>query len=75
MENNIFVWEKREKGNKKKKEKRGSQGKAQLLGFSPQLTNPDGAVDAAWLVWFVETPPSESILLTTPIILPTDSKQ
>ena len=67
--------EKRKRKKKKKKEKRGSQQKAQLLGFSPQLTNPDGAVDAAWLIWFVETPPSESILLKTPIILPIDSKQ
>lgn len=58
---------------KKKKEKERLFGES--IGFSPLLTNSDVAVDAAWLVWFVETPPSESIVFTTPIKLATDSKK
>lgn len=59
------------KQKKKGQEKVSQEGTAFSL-----LTDPDVAFDdAAWLVWFAETPPSESILLRTSIILPVDSKK
>lgn len=59
----------------KEKGKRALQRRHSFRLFSP-LTNPDVAVDdAARLVLFVETLPSESILLRLSIALPIDSKK